>query len=268
MNKLSLALLLLVCLPSFAQWIPNYSAQPVDSVTETITWTTAVGSTQQVEYGTSTPLTLFSSPNTNLSTSHSVTLTGLLDGATYYWRPISKDVSNVPVTGLLAKFATAPIVVTVTPNTATVTSGQSQQFTAAVSGVANQSVTWSASAGSITSSGLFTAPSVTTQTSVAVKAASTVGSKRAGSATVTVSPTAPAMHTVTLNWTDTAPVTFNVYRGQVSGGPFSSIATALANTSYVDGNVTSGQTYYYVVTAVDSSGLESAYSNQVQAVIP
>ena len=29
-----------------------------------------------------------------------------------------------------------------------------------------------------------------------------------------------------------------------------------------------GTTYYYVVTAVDSSANESSYSNEVQAVIP
>src|SRR5581483_2010072 len=191
MNKLPLALLFLVCVPSFAQWIPSYSSQPADSVTQTITWTTAVSSTAQVQYGTRTPLSSYSPANTTLSTSHSVTLAGLLDGVTYYWRPISRDSYNVPVTGLMANFTTARIVVTVNPATATVTSGHTQQFTATVSGVSNQSVTWSATAGSITSSGLFTAPSVSTQTGLTVSATSTVGSKRAGTGNVTVNPTAP-----------------------------------------------------------------------------
>ena len=35
-----------------------------------------------------------------------------------------------------------------------------------------------------------------------------------------------------------------------------------------DNSVVGGQTYYYVVTAVDSSGAESGYSNQTQAVVP
>ena len=39
-------------------------------------------------------------------------------------------------------------------------------------------------------------------------------------------------------------------------------------SNYVDFVVVSGQTYYYVVTAVDTTGLESEYSNQVTAVIP
>jgi fibronectin type 3 domain-containing protein len=47
------------------------------------------------------------------------------------------------------------------------------------------------------------------------------------------------------------------------------INTALdANTNFVDLAVSAGQTYYYVVTAVDSAGVEGAYSAQVVAVIP
>jgi len=64
-------------------------------------------------------------------------------------------------------------------------------------------------------------------------------------------------------------VGYNIYRGTVSGGPYSQINTALdTTTSDTDNNVAAGQTYYYVVTAVDSSGTESTYSNQTTAVIP
>jgi len=38
--------------------------------------------------------------------------------------------------------------------------------------------------------------------------------------------------------------------------------------SYTDSTVQSGQTYYYATTAVDSSGVESTYSNQVQVAVP
>lgn len=55
----------------------------------------------------------------------------------------------------------------------------------------------------------------------------------------------------------------------MSGGPYSRINSALeAATTYTDIAVTAGMTYYYVTTAVDGSGIESGYSNQVQAVIP
>jgi fibronectin type 3 domain-containing protein len=64
-------------------------------------------------------------------------------------------------------------------------------------------------------------------------------------------------------------VGYNVYRAAQSGGPYGKLNPALdVNTTDSDLTVLGGQTYYYVVTAVDSNGLESGYSNQVQAVIP
>jgi fibronectin type 3 domain-containing protein len=41
-----------------------------------------------------------------------------------------------------------------------------------------------------------------------------------------------------------------------------------ADTTYTDSSVQAGQTYFYVTTAVDGAGKESAFSNQTQAVIP
>jgi len=38
--------------------------------------------------------------------------------------------------------------------------------------------------------------------------------------------------------------------------------------SYTDTTVQNGTTYYYVTTAVDSSGTESSYSPEAQAIIP
>lgn len=59
-----------------------------------------------------------------------------------------------------------------TPDNATVASLAQLQFTARVSGTASTAVNWSASAGTISSSGLFTAPQVTTNTPVVIKATS------------------------------------------------------------------------------------------------
>ena len=83
--------------------------------------------------------------------------------------------------------------------------------------------------------------------------------------------TAPATYAVNLSWTPSSSSYsgFNVYRGTVSGGPYSKIDASLISTpAYMDGNVTAGQTYYYVATEVDSGGNESAYSGEVSAVIP
>ena len=80
-----------------------------------------------------------------------------------------------------------------------------------------------------------------------------------------------AGHQVTLNWnaSTTPSVTYNVYRGRVSGGPYSQInPSAVTALSYVDTSVAAGQAYYYVVTAVSSINVESGYSNQSMATIP
>lgn len=90
-------------------------------------------------------------------------------------------------------------------------------------------------------------------------------------ASVSGTGTAPPQHSVSLAWTaSTSTVSgYNVYRGSQSGGPYIAVNSGLdASTSYTDNSVQAGQTYYYVVTAVDGSGNESVYSNQAQAVIP
>jgi hypothetical protein len=79
-------------------------------------------------------------------------------------------------------------------------------------------------------------------------------------------------HNVALSWSapgNSQVSGYNVYRGTVSGGPYSKLTSSLdLNTSYNDTSVQDGQTYYYVTTAVNSGGEESTYSNQAQAVIP
>jgi fibronectin type 3 domain-containing protein len=42
----------------------------------------------------------------------------------------------------------------------------------------------------------------------------------------------------------------------------------ISATSFIDTAITSGQTYYYVATEVDSTGAESVYSSEVIATIP
>ena len=83
--------------------------------------------------------------------------------------------------------------------------------------------------------------------------------------------TAAAAHSVDLSWAASTSVVggYNLYRSSSSGGPYSLVnSTLIAGTSFTDNAVTAGKTYFYVVTAVDSSKIESLVSNEVQAVIP
>ncbi|UKS28078.1 fibronectin type III domain-containing protein [Paenibacillus sp. HWE-109] len=70
---------------------------------------------------------------------------------------------------------------------------------------------------------------------------------------------------VDLNWSVTSGASsYNVKRSTIAGGPYTTIATNVTGTSYTDTSVTNGTTYYYVITAVNSSG-ESGNSNETSA---
>lgn len=96
------------------------------------------------------------------------------------------------------------------------------------------------------------------------------GSVTLGPLTFTCNAIGPA-HNVLVAWTASTSVVvgYNVYRSTTSGTGYAKINTSLISAlNYTDGNVQSGTTYFYVATAVDSSGAESAFSNQGTAVIP
>jgi hypothetical protein len=133
--------------------------------------------------------------NPALVSAHSVTLIKLAANTQYHVRVLAHDASGVLVTGLDYGFATkaGPIKVTVSPSSATVPSGGTQQFSATVTNTSNTSVTWSASGGSISSSGLFTAPTVTGDTAVTIKAVSVADTSKSATAAVTVNAPAPVL---------------------------------------------------------------------------
>jgi hypothetical protein len=82
----------------------------------------------------------------------------------------------------------AGVIVSISPVAPTLSSGSQQQFTATVRETSNVAVTWSASLGTISVSGLFTAPAVTVQTSLTVTATSVADSSKKASTSVSVTP--------------------------------------------------------------------------------
>jgi fibronectin type 3 domain-containing protein len=69
---------------------------------------------------------------------------------------------------------------------------------------------------------------------------------------------------VSLTWSASATATrYNVKRGTTTGGPYTTVSSPTA-TNFTDTGLTNGTTYFYVVTAVNSTG-ESANSVQASA---
>jgi Abnormal spindle-like microcephaly-assoc'd, ASPM-SPD-2-Hydin len=169
--------------------------------------------------------------NVNVGTSKGLTSTLTASGASVTISSASSNSSEFSISGLSLP--------------ATLSAGQSATFTLTFSPQASGST--SASIG-------FTSN------------ASNAASLAAGGTGV-----ASASHSVSLAWqaSTSAVVGYNVYRGTQSGGPYQTVNSSLVPaTDYTDSSVAAGATYYYVLTSVDSEGLESVQSNQVTAVIP
>ena len=84
---------------------------------------------------------------------------------------------------------------------------------------------------------------------------------------------APLAHSVDVTWvasTSTPLQGYNVYRSAVSGGPYTKISPTLSPTTllYTDTTPLSGKQYFYVVTALNTSGAESSASSEVAVSIP
>jgi hypothetical protein len=80
--------------------------------------------------------------------------------------------------------------------------------------------------------------------------------------------TAVSSSQINLGWaanTDRDLSYYRVYRSTSSGGPYTRIASNITAIQYSSTGLAADTTYYYVVTAVDTSGNESGYSNQASA---
>src|SRR5208283_5476847 len=179
------------------------------------------------------------------------------------------------ISGSAGLTVTAPTLVSiaVTPTSTSLTVGQQQQFTATgtYSDGSQQNLTstatWtsgSTSVATISAGGLATA----------VAAGSTTIKATSGSINGSASLTATVSETSSVGLTWTASTSsgiagYNAYRSTTTGGPYTMLNSGLiATISYSDQTVQSGVTYYYVTTAVNAQGIESAYSNEAVATAP
>jgi len=177
-----------------------------------------------------------------------------------------------------------PVGVRVSPASAFLVAGGTAAFTAAVSGTTITGVTWSVEegpgGGSVTSAGLYTAP--TSTGTYHVVATSDADPSKSGMATVTATaaapPAAPTNLTVTamsssslnLSWSDPGGHATGFYIERApdsagSPGTFVQIASVSASaTSFPDTGLSPGTKYWYRLRAYGPGG-DSAYTNSVSA---
>jgi len=227
--------------------------------------------------GKSVPFTLSFTPMSGVSSASSFTLVS--------------NAPNSPTTIALSGSGLAPLL-QLTPSTTSVSFGSetlgassTQSVTLANTGnsaVAISQINVAGSGFSLNGSAPLVTLSAGQTASFGVKFAPTVAGSVTGSASVistaTNSPLSISLsgsgaqpHFVSLAWSESSSgvVGYYVYSStQASGPPAKLNSTPVSTTAYTDNTVQSGQTYYYWVTAVDSSGIESAYSSDTSATIP
>jgi hypothetical protein len=187
------------------------------------------GSAQVLQLTPSTTSLSFGSQALNASATQSVTLTNTGNAA------VSISQVNVTGTGFTLN-GSAPLV--------TLSAGQTASF----------SVTF-----------------IPTVAGSASGTASVVSTAANSPLSISLSGSGAQPHSVSLTWSETSSgvVGYNVYSSTQPSGPYSRLNSASVDTmAYTDNTVQSGQTYYYCVTALDSSGNESAFSTDVAVTIP
>jgi hypothetical protein len=156
--------------------------------------------------------------------------------------------------------------VTVSPATTTVASAGTQQFTALVINTSNVAVTWSASLGSISSTGLYQAPTVTVSTKATVTATSVADTTKSGTASVTITAgssnpgplsittrsvsnaTAGTAYSSPLNATGgKAPYTWTLFSGTLPTG------ITVHSTGSLSGTTTQTGSFNFTVNVTDTS---------------
>jgi fibronectin type 3 domain-containing protein len=247
-----------------------------------LSWNTSSGATSYNVKRSATsggPYTVVGSP-----TATSFTDTGLTAGTTYFYVVSAVNASGESANSTPASASTNTALPTA-PSGVLATAGNNQIVVewSAVSGATGYKVKRATSSGGPYT--LVATPMITSFTDTSVTDGTTyfyvvsaINSSGEGANSAQVSaaplPPAPAAPTglaatagdqqVSLSWNaSTGATSYNVKRSTTTGGPYSLVTTS-AGTTFTDTSLTNGTTYFYVVSASNSSG-ESADSAQMSA---
>ena len=240
--------------------------------------------------GLPTPLTLGVGQGTTFAVSFQPALPGAASGhISITTKAVRSAVAAVNLTG-----TGVPAVLQLSANASSlsfgnVTAGTSSSQSVVLTNTGNANLTISNVSASGTGFGASGGSNTTLTPNQSVSVTVTFNPQAAGAATGTLSVSSnasnpllqiplsgggisqPVQHSVALSWDPSASavIGYFVYRGTITGGPYSRLNPSVdPSSSYTDGSVSGGQTYFYVVTSVDSSNTESGYSNQVSVTIP
>ena len=184
--------------------------------------------------------------------------------------------TTVALSGTGASTTPPPaIAVSVSPTSTTVASGGTQQFIATVTGTTNTAVTWTASLGTISSTGLYTAPTVSANATATVTATSVADATKSANASAAItappppsgsfslSPTSASFGSVTVGTTSAASNVWVTNTGTTGvsvssitvSGPFALSSTDCSPTPTWNGVLAPGtHCNAYVVFAPATSG--------------
>jgi alpha-L-arabinofuranosidase len=262
--------------------ISAVTATSVSTTSETITWTTDQASSSLVDYGTTGSYGSASALNTSLTTSHSVTLTGLAAGTTYDFAVVSANAASASSTSPNATFTTASPTPVISAVTATNVSATSETITwttdQATSSLVNYGTSTSYGSSSTLNTALTTSHSVTITglTGGTIYDFDVVSANSAGTAatspnstfaTPTASGTAPNVgyvaywgvnnSGVTISWsTDVLANTVLAYGTTTALGQFTPVQSTLsASHGVVLTGLNSGTTYYFVAESTGANGV-------------
>jgi hypothetical protein len=173
----------------------------------------------------------------------------------------------------------AGVTVTLSPSSATVSSGAHQQFTAMVRNTSNTAVTWSATAGYVSHAGDFKAPTVYAPSTATITATSAADPAKKGSTIVSIQPAASGSpFAITTSWLATAsvgihysaplaasggipPYTWKVVSGTLPSGITMSGAGGISGTASAAGQ------YTVTVQASDSYGIPHTASTTLALTV-
>jgi hypothetical protein len=237
--------------------------------------------------GLSAPQTVAAGTSMNFTVSFQPTTAGAASGSI----SISSNASSTPLTvsltgtGIAATVILTPSVTTLAFGSVTVntTAAQNVQLTNTgnaqvnISSVAATGAGFSSTGGSNTilqpNQSVTVVVSFDPQTQGPLSGTLSIASN-ASPLTIPLSGTGAAavQHSVTIAWdpsTSSGVAGYFVYRRTSSSGSFTKVdSTNSSTTTFTDTTVQGGQTYFYEVTSVDSSNVESSFDGPVQATTP